>query len=206
MPPNRFIAIAEETGQIIEIGEWVIKTALIQCIEWETKGINHIKMHINLSVKQLHHQNLFSFLKKTIDDLGLNAKCIVLEITESVATNSLDEAIIEIEKLKSLGVSVALDDFGTGYSSLSYTSKLPFDELKIDKSFIDKILNYEADYYISKFIIELCNARNILTTAEGVENAQQKDVLEKLGCNNIQGYYFSKPLSPKDFEDYLNKN
>ncbi|MBN4051120.1 EAL domain-containing protein [bacterium AH-315-L21] len=206
VPPNHFISIAEETGQIIKIGEWVILTALTQCKKWREQGLDKLKMHVNLSIKQLHHKTLYSFIKKTIDDLGLDAECIVLEMTESVATNSTGEAIIAIDKLKTLGVSIALDDFGTGYSSLSCASKLPIDELKIDKSFIDNLIDYQTDYHVTSLVVDLCKKTKIATTAEGVETEQQRNELLKLKCDNIQGYFFSKPLPVEEFYKYYNNN
>ncbi|MGV8146000.1 MAG: EAL domain-containing protein [Alkaliphilus sp.] len=206
VPPNHFISIAEETGQIIKIGEWVIMTALAQCKKWREQGLDQLKMHINISIEQLHHKTLYSFIKKTIDDLGLDAQYIVLEMTESVATNSTDEAIIAIDKLKTLGLSIALDDFGTGYSSLSGASSLPINILKVDKSFIDNLLKYKKDYHVTKLVIDLCRNTNISTTAEGVETAQQRNELLKLKCNNIQGYFFSKPLPAEKFVEYYENN
>ncbi len=154
----------------------------------------------------IQDKTLYSFIKKTIDDLGLDAQCIVLEMTESVATNSTGEAIIAIDKLKTLGVSIALDDFGTGYSSLSCASKLPIDELKIDKSFIDKLTDYQTDYHVTRLVVDLCKKTKIATTAEGVEIEQQRNELLKLKCDNIQGYFFSKPLSAKKFVEYCENN
>lgn len=206
VPPNHFISIAEETGQIIKMGEWVIATALTQHKKWKEQGLGELKIHINLSIKQLHHKTLYSFIKKTIDDLALDPQYIVLEMTESVATNSTGEAIIAINKLKTLGVSIALDDFGTGYSSLSCASKLPIDELKIDKSFIDNLIDYQRDYHVTTLVIDLCKKTKIDTTAEGVETEQQRNALLKLKCDNIQGYFFSKPLPAEKFIEYYENN
>ena len=201
IPPNVFIPVAEETGQIIALGEWVISTALTQHKQWKMQGLAGLKIHINLSVNQLHHHKLYSFIKTTIAELKLNPAWIVLEITESVAVKSIDEAVIAINRLKTLGVLIALDDFGTGYSSLSYISKLPIDILKIDKSFINKLDN-QTSFQITRLILELCNNTSILTTAEGVERDRQRNMLLKLKCDHIQGYLFSKPLSATDFMQF----
>jgi diguanylate cyclase (GGDEF)-like protein len=200
--PVEFIPIAEETGLIISIGEWVLKKACEQTKRWNLMTNSTLVIAVNISNIQFRKVDFIEMIKRVLKESGLNPKYLELEITESVAVNNEEEVIKKLIMLKRLGVSVAIDDFGTGYSSLSYLQKLPIDTLKIDKVFVDDIVK---DDTIAKMIINMAKNLEISVIAEGVEREDQLNQLLKLGCESIQGYLFSKPLSTEKFEELLIK-
>lgn len=195
--PLRFIPIAEETGLIIPLGEWIIYTACLQIKSWIDKGYPPIKMSINLSVRQLASENIVERIKDIILKTGIDPTYIEFEITESGIIKNFDYTINILNRLKELGVSIALDDFGTGYSSLIYLTKFPIDTLKIDKSFVDDIATNSNNQYIAKAIIDLAKNMNLKLIVEGIENEAQLEFFLKNNCDIAQGYLFSKPL-PQD--------
>ncbi|MGL4848788.1 MAG: sensor domain-containing protein [Clostridium sp.] len=200
VPPMEFIKIAENTGQIVQIGKYIIRDAIRMC-KMLTEYINEdFKIAINLSEVQLKDPGIVDFIKNEIKVTGVNPKNLELEITESIIMESAEKNISILKRLKEIGVTIALDDFGTGYSSLSYLRVLPIDILKIDKSFIDYINKDKKSEYIIETIIELSHCFNFLVVAEGVEERDQFEYLKKNKCDIIQGYYFSKPL---EFNDVL---
>ena len=200
--PNKFIELAEETGLITEIGEWVIEEACIQNKKWQESGFPLFQIAVNLSTQQFLKLNLVDFVKKILVKTQLDPKYLVLEITESMAMD-YNYSIKVLQELKKLGVCISIDDFGTGYSSLNYLKKFPLNYLKIDQSFVRDISLDKSNINIIKAIITLAHNLNLKVIAEGVETKEHLDVLQKYNCDEIQGYLFSKPLSAKQFEQNL---
>ncbi|MDQ0231711.1 sensor domain-containing protein [Metabacillus malikii] len=201
--PGEFIPIAEETGLIIPIGEWVLQTACKQNKLWQDLGYSPINMSINLSARQFQQLNLLEMIERTLQETQLDAKYLNLEITETMAMHDLDQSVEKLGQLKSLGVSISLDDFGTGYSSLNYLHKFPLDVLKIDKSFIHNILSDQQSAAIVKAIISVSKSLNLTVIAEGVEVLDQLEFLISENCDEVQGYYFSPPVPAIELESML---
>lgn len=191
--PLQFIALAEETGLIVGIGEWVMRTACEQAAKWTSAGFGNILMSVNVSARQFKQNNLISTIQTILDETGLPAQQLELELTESMIMNEVDVSSALLAKIKSLGVQLSIDDFGTGYSNLTYLKNLPIDTLKIDKTFIDDIVMHTDKAPIVDTIIALTKNLNLKVIAEGVETSEQVTYLKNHGCNQIQGYYFSKP-------------
>ncbi|RSD26633.1 sensor domain-containing protein [Mesobacillus subterraneus] len=203
--PGEFIPLAEETGLIVPIGKWVLERAAAQNKAWQDKGLRHIPVSVNLSVRQLQEDRFIDMLKKILDDTQLAPSFLDLEITESVMQNSEKTARI-LDQLKELGVTLAIDDFGTGYSSLSLLKHLPIDKIKIDKSFVDDIIHHANQGAMVKTIIDMGHNLQFSVIAEGVEEQEQVEFLMENGCQVGQGYHFSKPLPPEEMEELLIKN
>lgn len=202
--PNEFIPVAEETGLILKIGEWVINNACKQAKEWKEKGYKFGTMSINISPIQIGKEYLVDLINKALEDNKLLPNELEIEITEWTLIKSIEEKSEILKNISKSQVKIAIDDFGKGYSSLNYLTKLPINTLKIDKSFIDRITENKSYFAIVECIIQLANRLNYNVVAEGVEYEEQYTLLKNLGCNLIQGYYFSKPLSKYDFEKMLN--
>jgi diguanylate cyclase (GGDEF)-like protein/PAS domain S-box-containing protein len=202
VPPSEFIPIAEETGLIMPIGEWVLQTACAQQQEWERLGLGRIRVAVNLSARQFRQKDLDRTIAHVLEHTGCPADCLALEITESVVMENPDAAALMLKKLSDMGVRLAIDDFGTGYSSLSYLKRFPIDELKIDKSFVNDITTDADDAAIAKAVIVLAHSMKLSVTAEGVETAGQLEFLRQQQCDLMQGHYFSKPL-PADWMPVL---
>lgn len=198
--PDKFIKLAEETGLITQIGEWVIEQACIQNKKWQASGIQPIKVAVNLSTQQFFKLNLVSFVNKVLEQTGLDPEYLVVEITESMAMD-FDYSLRVLKELKDLGIGISIDDFGTGYSSLSYLKRFPIDYLKIDRSFVRNILEDDNDVNIVKAIITLAHNLGLKVIAEGVETKAQLDFLMKYNCDKIQGYLLSKPITGEHFEE-----
>ncbi len=200
--PSSFIPIAEETNMIISLGEWILRKACSDFQKLIDLGfeLNHIS--INISLIQLQDENFFSILNSVIDETKIDPKKIELEITESFIATDSKKALEILSKIREKGISLAIDDFGTGYSSLSYLKKLPITRLKIDKSFVDDIPNSQESIAIAKAIISLAKSFGIAITAEGVENKEQLDFLINQNCDEIQGYYFSKPITFEELKSF----
>jgi EAL domain-containing protein (putative c-di-GMP-specific phosphodiesterase class I) len=191
IPPAEFIPVAEETGLISQIGEWVLTTACAEAASWP----NNIKLAVNVSPAQFRSD---TFALKTMAALatsGLAASRLELEITEAVLIGDDEAALAILHQLRDIGVRIALDDFGTGYSSLSYLQRFPFDKIKIDRCFIADIAEPDGSSSIVQAVVNIAAARNMTTTAEGVETQAQLDLLRTLGCTEMQGYLFS-PAKP----------
>ncbi len=203
--PVQFIPLAEETGLIFGIGEWIIKTACAQAKAWQKAGFGKLLMSVNLSARQFNQANLLESIKQILAETGLEAQLLELELTEGMVMTEVTESIKTIHEIKALGIKISVDDFGTGYSSLSYLKELPLDTLKIDKSFIDDIVLHTDDAPIVKTIITLAKNLNLKIVAEGVESYEQVLYLKAHGCDEIQGYYFSRPKPAKDFEPLFKK-
>jgi diguanylate cyclase (GGDEF)-like protein/PAS domain S-box-containing protein len=200
--PAEFIRLAEETGLIIPIGEWVIRTACQQMMKWQADGLPRLRIAINISAKQFTQTNLPDLLRKVLHETGLEPKYLEIEITESM-TMDVESAISTLLELKEIGVLISIDDFGTGYSSLNYLKRFPIDKLKIDQSFIRECTSDINDQTIIKTIILMAHLLKLQLIAEGVETKGQANFLLQHGCLEAQGYYFSQPLPVKDFEEKL---
>jgi diguanylate cyclase (GGDEF)-like protein len=185
--PADFIPIAEETGLIIPLGDWVLRTACDEAVDWP----EHIKVAVNLSPAQLSCRNLISMVTSALNDSGMPADKLQLEITETVLLQNTFTTLATLHELRKMGVQIALDDFGTGYSSLSYLRSFPFDKIKIDRSFIQDLSNGAEPLAIVNAVAGLAKCLNMTSTAEGVETQQQMDVLQAIGCTEMQGYLFS---------------
>ena len=203
VPPFHFIPAAEETGIIVPIGEWVIYEACRQTKAWQDDGLSNLKVAVNLSARQFSDNQLLSKISKALEQTGLAANCLEMEITESIIMQDIERTIELLEKLAEMGMDLAIDDFGTGYSSLNYLKRFPINKLKIDKSFIDDVIKGKDDAKIVSAIIGLSHNLNLNVICEGVEDADQHGWLQQHECNEIQGYYFSKPLPADEFEAFV---
>jgi EAL domain-containing protein (putative c-di-GMP-specific phosphodiesterase class I) len=201
--PGEFIPVAEETGLILPLGERVLRMACAQTKAWLDMGMSALHVAVNLSVKQLEQPNLQDIVRSTLQESGLPASVLILEITESVLVErTLDTAGI-LNSLRELGIRLSIDDFGTGYSSLSYLKHLPANNLKIDRSFIQDISDDEDAVAIVTGIIALAHSLRMKVIAEGVETAAQQETLARLNCDYLQGFLFSRPLPAEVIETQL---
>ena len=203
MSKTEFIAIAEESNLILVVGQWVLETACKQIKQWEKDDIQIPHISINISAKQFHQVDFVSNIIHTASEYHVDPKKLILEITESVFLNNLEEAIDKMHILKGKGFKFAIDDFGTGYSSLTYLKRLPFDQLKIDQSFVKELINRPTDVVIVKAIISMAKGLNLDIIAEGIETKEHFDFLSFFGCPCYQGFYFSKPLFIEEFNQYV---
>ncbi len=204
--PIDFIPLAEETGLIVFMGEWVLRKACAQNKAWQDAGFPPIRVAVNVTAQQFKQELSFvETVKNILQETKLEAKYLELELTENVILSNL-EIIRTAAELKKLGVIIAIDDFGTGYSSLSYLHKIPLDRLKIDRSFIQHIQSNKDDEVIIRAVIAMAKNLNLEVLAEGVETLDQLNFLKKNQCNDVQGFYFSKPLSANDLENYFNQH
>ena len=199
--PAEFIPLAEDTGIILPLGDWVLQTACAQLALWATHpALAHLTIAVNVSARQFHHPNFVSGVLGTLERTGANPVLLKLELTESLLVANVDEVINKMNALKEIGIHFALDDFGTGYSSLAYLKRLPLDQLKIDQGFVKNILIDPNDAAIAKMVIALADTMGLAVIAEGVETQEQRDYLEREGCHAYQGYFFSRPLPIDAFE------
>jgi EAL domain-containing protein (putative c-di-GMP-specific phosphodiesterase class I) len=196
VPPTAFIPIAEETGMIIEIGEWVVGQACAQLARWRDAGIRDITMSVNVSVLQLLRGDLTQRLCDILAEHDIAPNQLELELTESMVMANAEQSITTLRQLKAVGVTLAIDDFGTGYSSLSYLKRLPIDALKIDKEFVGDITTDPDDEAITATVITMAHSLGLNVVAEGVESAEQVEYLREQGCDEIQGHWLSVPLPP----------
>jgi len=204
--PTQFIPVAEETGMIVPIGRWVIKTACAQNIAWQRQGLPPVRMAVNLSLRQLMDDKLLEDITAALNDSGMAPNLLEMEITESMVMYKPERLIEALTKIKNMGVRLALDDFGTGYSSLAHVKQFPIDTLKIDRSFIRNLSQNSEDKAIIEAIIAMGKTLSLNVVAEGVETMAQDEFLREHICDEMQGYYFSKPVAPDQFADLLRKN
>ena len=201
--PDKFIPLAEVTGMIIELDRIVMSKAIEQFKKWHKDGYSPGKLSMNLAMKQIEEDDFIEFIKNLVDEKKCLFENLEFEVTETQVMSDPIKSIKALQEINDLGISIAVDDFGTGYSSLAYLKKLPINKLKIDKSFVDNVPEDLEDSAIIKTIISLCESLNLDVIAEGVETTKQKEFLLENGCNNIQGYLYSKPLSTQNMELYL---
>lgn len=206
LPPMRFIGLAEETGLIIPIGDWVLRTACRQNKVWQHAGLGHLRVAVNLSVRQFAQPDLVQSIALILQETQLDPHCLDIELTESLVMTDVDHAVCLLQDLKALGVHVSIDDFGTGYSSLSYLKRFPIDVLKIDKSFVHDITTNPNDGAIARSIISMAHSLRLQVIAEGVETPAQLAYLRRHSCDQIQGYCFSLPVPADVFERFLQED
>jgi diguanylate cyclase (GGDEF)-like protein/PAS domain S-box-containing protein len=205
VPPGRFVFVAEETGLIVQIGAWVMRTAAAQNKAWQDAGLGRLRVAVNLSARQFGDPELIAGIESVLADTGLDPACLEIELTESLFMSEASAAVELLHRMKALGVNLSIDDFGTGYSSLSYLSRFPIDVLKIDRSFVADITDDANDAAIVSSIIALAHNLKLSVIAEGVETPEQLDYLRSQGCDEMQGYYFSRPLPASEFEQLLHE-
>lgn len=193
--PNEFIPVAEETGLILPIGDWVLNAACRQMKEWRDAGVALKHVSVNVSPRQFQHQDFVSKVTAALKEHNLPASCLMIELTESVVVESFAEAKIKMQELIAMGIRISMDDFGTGYSSLSYLSELPFHELKIDQRFVRNLFNDDKNSSITKTIIAMAKSLDLVVLAEGVEEEAQLNFLDEHDCSLYQGYLFSEPVA-----------
>jgi EAL domain-containing protein (putative c-di-GMP-specific phosphodiesterase class I) len=201
IPPLNFIPLAEETGLIVQLGDWVLRTACRDAAGWS----QDVCVAVNLSPAQFKDRNLVSSIVSALAVSGLAACRLELEITESVLLQDSDVTLATLHKLRALGVRISMDDFGTGYSSLSYLRSFPFDKIKIDRSFVSEVATRDDSMAIIRAVTGLGKSLGISTTAEGVETSEQLALLRLEGCTEVQGYLFSPPRPAEDVEGMLAK-
>ncbi|WP_254563619.1 bifunctional diguanylate cyclase/phosphodiesterase [Oscillatoria sp. HE19RPO] len=201
--PGDFIPLAEETGWIVPIGEWVLLTACRQAKAWANLGFPLLKIGVNLSIRQLNQIELIERLVTILQQTEMDPQWLELELTESMVVQNVEETIRRLQEIRSLGIQISIDDFGTGYSSLGYLNKLPLDTLKIDRCFIDGIDQNPKNAALTQAIIQMANSLKLKTLAEGVETLAELTFLCQSNCNAMQGYFFSKPLKADDFQQLL---
>jgi FOG: EAL domain len=201
--PTQFIPVAEETGLIVPIGRWVMKTACAQNVAWQRRGLPPVCVAVNLSLRQLTDDNLLEDIKDALNDSGMAPNLLELEITESMIMHNPARLIAVLSSIKKIGVRLALDDFGTGYSSIARIKHFPIDTLKVDRSIIRNLQQDSEDRAITKAIIAMGKTLSLTVVAEGVETQAQEDYLRDHICDEMQGFYFSKPIAPDQFGDLL---
>ncbi|HUR98706.1 MAG TPA: PAS domain S-box protein [Pyrinomonadaceae bacterium] len=207
VPPKEIISVAEESGLIIPIGQWILEEACRQARQWQKSlpGCEHLSISVNLSAKQLMHPTLLGQLEETLRSTGLNSRYLKLEVTESTVIERSETALGVLSEIKERGISLSMDDFGTGYSSLSYLHQFPFERLKIDRSFVDKMDHDPKSEAIVRTILLLGKNLNMEVVAEGIESNRQLELLRVLGCGLGQGFLFSRPIGANEAESFLNE-
>ena len=201
--PSEFISLAEDSGLIIPLGDWVLRTACFQNKLWQVAGLQPQRLSVNFSARQFQLPTFISTVAEILKETNLDPKWLELELTESSIMKDPDQAIEKLHELKLMGIKVAIDDFGTGYSSLNYLKRFPIDTLKIDKSFVSDLCKDPHDTAIVRAIVTLGHALDLTVVAEGVETREQLEYLNELECDVVQGFLFSKSLTADDFEDLL---
>ncbi|MGI8655033.1 MAG: putative bifunctional diguanylate cyclase/phosphodiesterase [Pyrinomonadaceae bacterium] len=204
--PAEFIPLAEETGLIAPLGEWVLYTACAQNKAWQDAGLERLRVSVNLSLRQFRQVDLVEMIERTLSETGLAPECLELELTESSMMKDAAHAVETLNRLRALGIRISIDDFGSGYSSLSYLKHLPIDVLKIDQTFVRDMNTDPNDAAIVMAIITLAHSLNLQAIAEGVETEEQFNLLRLLRCDEVQGYLFSKPVTAEVFETLLRES
>ena len=203
VPPAQFIPLAEETGLIVPIGLWVLRTACQQTMAWQAQGLSSLVVAVNLSARQFSDENLMVDIIEILEETGMDARLLELEITESTIMRDAEKARQLLVTLKAMGVRIAIDDFGTGHSSLSTLKQFPIDTLKIDRSFVRDLGSNPEDQGLTEAIITMGRTLKLRLVAEGVETREQAHFLHRRGCDELQGYYFSRPVPAGEFEAFV---
>ncbi len=203
IPPDVFIPIAEDSGLIHPLGDWILGKACQKAVEWQKQGLADMLMAVNISAKQFSQPDFLNKLRAVIHESGINPNLLELEITESTLMEQIDGVVGKMRSLRELGVHISIDDFGTGFSSLGYLKTFPINKLKIDKSFVHDLTTDPNDAAIVSSIISLANSMNLMVVAEGIETGEQLQFLKSKGCHVGQGYYFCPPLAEQDLESKL---
>lgn len=201
--PAKFIPLAEDTGMIVALGEWVIQTACAQMKQWQALGTAGLRMAVNVSPRQFRMPQLAERIASIVRETGVAAQSLEVEITEGVLMHDQQASENLLHQLKSMGISIAIDDFGAGYSSLSYLKRFPVDYLKIDRAFVSHVHQDAADVAIVRTIIALARGLNLVTIAEGVELDEQRKLLMLLGCDQAPGFFLSRPQPAQEIEQLL---
>jgi EAL domain-containing protein (putative c-di-GMP-specific phosphodiesterase class I) len=201
--PAQFIPLAEESGLIGRIGDWVLRTACEQARKWSEAGLPALRIAVNLSARQFAQKNLVADIARIMEETGIPADSLELEITESLMMQNPEQVAQILHKLRTMGIHLSIDDFGTGYSSLGYLKRFPINCVKVDRSFIKDIPNDKDDMAITRGVIALGHSLRLKVVAEGVETAAQQDFLHENGCDEMQGYLFSRPLPAEDVTRFL---
>ncbi|MEX0694146.1 MAG: EAL domain-containing protein [Rhodospirillales bacterium] len=204
IPPDEFIPIAEETGLIVPIGDWVLRTACREAAKWRSLDGQPVQVAVNLSAMQFMHGDLVARITDCLDESGLDPRYLDLELTESLLVERPEETIQVLNRLKEMGISISMDDFGTGYSSLSYLTRFPLDSLKVDRAFVTDLPNDGDAVVVVRAIVGMAKQLDLKIVAEGIETTGQMEFLRSLGCQTGQGYLFSKPVPNTQFMDILN--
>jgi len=205
IPPDQLVPLAEETGAIVPIGKWALRTACLQAQKWAEQGLPRFRMAVNLSARQFMSASLLEDVMGVLEETDVDPRWIEFEVTESVMIRDPEQAVRLLRSLRAIGVRLTIDDFGTGYSSLSYLKHLPIDCVKIDASFVRGIPMDASDVAITDTILAMSSSLGLKVVAEGVETQDQMRFLERRGCDEMQGYYFSKPLPAEELAGYLRK-
>ena len=203
--PDDFIAVVEEIGLIGEVGDWVLRTACRQARAWQMEGLPPLRMTVNVSARQLHDREFLRHVEQALADTGFPAACLDLEVTESSVMTDPEGCIATLAAIRRLGVLLDVDDFGTGYSSLAYLKRLPVDCLKIDRAFVAGIPDDPEDVAIAQTILAMAKTLNLAVVAEGVETESQHEFLRMHGCDEGQGYWFSRPVPAEDMAETLRR-
>jgi len=203
--PGKFIPIAEEGGMIVPIGESVLRMACEQAAQWKSSGHVDLRVSVNLSARQFREKNLTQMIKSVLEETGLAAESLILEITETTAMDNMAASIRTMNQLRNIGIRIAMDDFGTGYSSFDYLKQFPINIVKLDHAFVHDIRQDADASKIASAIITLCKLLDLKVIAEGIETQHQLDFLSDQGCDEAQGFLFSKALSGEDFSEFLNQ-
>jgi len=201
--PAQFVPLLEDTGLIVQVGEWVIRAAFAQLKDWSARGLEPLPIAVNLAAKQFTNGDLVALVEAAAKEHGMPAHLLEVEITESDAMKSPERTMSLLRRLKSRGVRIAIDDFGTGYSSLSYLKRFPVDTLKLDRSFVKGLPENTEDASISRAVITMAHSLGLEVVAEGVETVAQRQFLAAHGCDEVQGYLLSRPRPAAECEAFL---
>ncbi len=203
VPPSGFLPRAEQNGLILPINEWVLRTACAQAAHWRRNGLSQLRMSVNLSPVQFRKRTLPLLVTQILHETGLDPRALDLELTESILMQDIDQVAVQLQQLRDLGVLISIDDFGTGFSSLSYVKRLPVDRLKIDQSFVRDLKSDPSDRAIVAAIVNLAHSLGMDVVAEGVETEEQLQFVRVAGCDEVQGYYYGRPMSAESFENFI---
>ncbi|NEW09474.1 EAL domain-containing protein [Paenibacillus sp. SYP-B3998] len=205
IPPTKFIPLAEDSGMILEIDKWVLQEACKHNKLWQDRGLPKVPVAVNISGKHFYQGNLFEVIRRVLTETGLQAQYLIVEITEGVLIKNVDQVLETIMKIKDIGVQISIDDFGTGYSSLNQLQRMPIYQVKLDRSFISNVATDTKKSAIVKAVIELAHSMNLKVVAEGIETSEEMNYFVQLGCDELQGYYYSKPVPFETFAKLLEK-